>query len=536
MKTMFRLAQKQTGQTSLIISMFLALIMGSIVLGLGTVTSAGSQQNVSSQESIQANYAAQSGINDAIQAIKAGAPIPLTSTQNCSTFINEIAQPQYGFNNILNNSPKVYYNCIYITATPANLQFNVNENQSTVVQINPSSKINDLTISWPAGSAGGNLSSCTQAASEFVPDEVWNCPFPVIRMDLYNPNASANNSSATALAENTDSFLLFPVDGGKGTQNVTFDQLINQPMVLPADCTGSTCTETLNFTSPFSNGYARLTSIYGEANNVTLSSSNPAATFTDSQIEIDSTGVDQDVIQRLQVRVPLTASVGTAPNDAVSGGANLCKYYYLFPDGQPSVGITPAYHTLPLCGRVLKPAIYLYPLRPELINVKLSYPTGFAQTIPTYNPINGWSVFAQPSGSLMNLADGKTYPYLYWEGNLDVLNFNMSQGFVVKGSDTAKFLSHELPIIGLNKTETAAFLQYWVPKIDNNKYDLIHFAGSEYTNMAPLDITPKPDSMLRVMMAVEPISQPVPVTPQTFTPFHRNGFTVVEWGGTVLTP
>ena len=32
-------------------------------------------------------------------------------------------------------------------------------------------------------------------------------------------------------------------------------------------------------------------------------------------------------------------------------------------------------------------------------------------------------------------------------------------------------------------------------------------------------------------MAWKPLSKPQTIEPQTFTPFARDGFTVVEWGG-----
>lgn len=67
-----------------------------------------------------------------------------------------------------------------------------------------------------------------------------------------------------------------------------------------------------------------------------------------------------------------------------------------------------------------------------------------------------------------------------------------------------------------------------------NKYNLIHFAGKEYTDYAKLTISPQPDSTLRVLMVFEPLQQPVSVRPQSFPKFQRNGFTAVEWGGTEL--
>jgi hypothetical protein len=181
-----------------------------------------------------------------------------------------------------------------------------------------------------------------------------------------------------------------------------------------------------------------------------------------------------------------------------------------------------------------KPVIYLYPQRSENVSVKLKYFAGFSKTVPSYNSTTGWQVYAKPDGTLLNKSDNKTYPYLYWEGNPASLNINMSTGFVVAGKDTKQFLALELPIIGLNQNETNAFLAYWVPRMDNNKFNLIHFAGSDYTSLAPLNISPKPDSLLRVNMIFKSLQTSEVVTPQTFPMFYRNGFTVVEWGGAEL--
>jgi len=181
-----------------------------------------------------------------------------------------------------------------------------------------------------------------------------------------------------------------------------------------------------------------------------------------------------------------------------------------------------------------KPVIYLYPTRPEDVTVKLSYVTGFHETVPAYNPATGWQVLAHPDGTLVTVTNGQTYPYLVWEGKPARLKFDMSQGFVVAGQNTKSFLEQELTKIGLNQNETNAFLAFWLPKMQHNTFNLIHFAGTEYTELAPLTITPKPDSLLRVNMAFEPLQKPETVTPQIFPAFHRNGFTVVEWGGTEI--
>lgn len=168
------------------------------------------------------------------------------------------------------------------------------------------------------------------------------------------------------------------------------------------------------------------------------------------------------------------------------------------------------------------------------MNVKLAYAAGFTQTVPTYNEKSGWQVLARPDGRLTNLNDGKSYPYLFWEGKPPQISFDMTKGFVVAGSQTKAFFQRQLAIMGLNQNETSAFTAYWLPKMAGNRYNLIHFASSEYTNYARLVITPSPDSLLRVFMVFEPLTAPVKVSSQSFPMFHRVGFSAVEWGGTEL--
>lgn len=176
-----------------------------------------------------------------------------------------------------------------------------------------------------------------------------------------------------------------------------------------------------------------------------------------------------------------------------------------------------------------KPVIYLYPEKTMDVSVKLDYAGDLTVTYPTYQ--DGWQVTAQPDGTLTNHADGLEYSYLFWEGN-GQLDVDFSEGFVIKGEDTAAFLQKTLSNMGLTPKEYNDFIVYWLPYMQDNAYNLISFQQENYTQQAKLDIQPAPDSVLRVFMAFRPLEKPVEVTPQKLQPFERNGFTVVEWGGT----
>lgn len=174
-----------------------------------------------------------------------------------------------------------------------------------------------------------------------------------------------------------------------------------------------------------------------------------------------------------------------------------------------------------------KPVIYLYPEQKTAVSVSLDYAGTLTATYPAYE--NGWHVTAEPDGTLYDEA-GNEYSYLFWEGE-DKTDYDFSKGFCVAGADTADFLRETLAEIGLTPKEYNEFIVYWLPKMQENPYNLISFQSERYTDTAKLDIDPEPDSVLRVFMAWKPLSKPQTIEPQTFTPFARDGFTVVEWGG-----
>jgi hypothetical protein len=549
------LHRNQSGMGAIIITTILITVIGLITLGIGDVSNTNAHQSLNDQLSVQANYAAETGVNDAIYALKNGlVPLPTASEDTqCSSsspstsFIGSLESQN--ISPVLSTSPYVAYTCLIVNPSPGNLQEAATMTQSNVFRVDPSTPTGSLTFTWPISGLPSQIENCTALNPDqlFPPLSNWTCPFPVLRLDIYSYNSADPDESTQALENNTDSFYLYPNYNGSGVANVAFGTSTTAT-VVPAVCSAvsSTCTATLDISKidgvtgqKFSDGYVRLSSLYDDVTGDVTVSAGPSNSFENGQLEIDSTGIDQSELQRIAVRVPFTNVAGVAPSYAIDAAEQLCKRYTIQPAGttgsaDPDItsGGTPT--SSPLCADADKPVIYLYPDHAENVNVKLDYPTGFSASIPTYNTSTGWNVLAQPDGTLTNLSNGVDYPYLYWEGNPKEYNFDLSSGFVIKGSDTAAFLSKELAIIGLNKSESSAFLQYWVPRMQHNKYTLIHFAGSDYTSVAKLTISPKPDSLLRVFMVEEPLAKPVNVTPQTFTTFKRTGFTAVEWGGTVL--
>lgn len=174
-----------------------------------------------------------------------------------------------------------------------------------------------------------------------------------------------------------------------------------------------------------------------------------------------------------------------------------------------------------------KPVIYLYPAEETEVTVTLDYDGELTCTYPAYD--GGWTVTARPDGTLAD-ERGQTYNYLYWEG-VDHTDYDFSQGFCVPGGDTAAFLEDALSQLGLSRREANEFIVYWLPRMEQNPYNLISFQTNAYTDHARLTVTPEPDSILRVFMAWKPLKSAIDIPAQDLPVFSRTGFTVVEWGG-----
>ena len=176
-----------------------------------------------------------------------------------------------------------------------------------------------------------------------------------------------------------------------------------------------------------------------------------------------------------------------------------------------------------------KPIIYIYPEEDMNVSISVSNPENFTTTYPKYE--DGWEVKALTDGTLID-KNGKSYYALYWEGKQKNISKVKEDGFVIKGEDTAEFLEEKLEILGLNYKEKNEFIMYWLPKMENNKYNYIRFETMEEINEnMELFITPKPESLIRVRMDYKPLDKKIKVKEQELTTPERTGYTVVEWGG-----
>lgn len=180
-----------------------------------------------------------------------------------------------------------------------------------------------------------------------------------------------------------------------------------------------------------------------------------------------------------------------------------------------------------------KPIIYLYPEDEKEISVELKNKNMITVSYPKYK--NGWKIKANEHGELIDLETNRNLYSLYYECN-NINNYKVGdEGFIVKGENSAEFLEEKLAILGLNEREAEEFIIYWLPKLEENKYNYIRFASREEIEQnMPLEITPKPDTTIRIIMTFKGLEMPIQVKEQKLEKVERDGFVAVEWGGSEI--
>lgn len=184
---------------------------------------------------------------------------------------------------------------------------------------------------------------------------------------------------------------------------------------------------------------------------------------------------------------------------------------------------------------IKKPVIYLYPTEKTDIKLTLDFKGKLQTTYPKY--VDNWEVTAYPNGQIFDKKSQRFYNSLFWDGMLDFPkeHYNYQTGFVIPKNKLTSFLIEKLEFIGLNTSETNDFIQYWLPFLEKNELNFIHFyVNSEYEIISKNTVDPKPETSIRLFMEFYGIEISMNIPEQKLIKTERKGFTLVEWGGSEL--
>mgnify|MGYP003418348869 CR=1 FL=1 len=347
----------QRGFASILIAMVLVLVLSLITVGFAQLMQREQREALDKQLSSQAYYAAESGVNDASKALNAGFANaktncePLTGAAASLTGAQYISETPADTSNIATATGSSY-TCLLIDPAPLYLEYgSIDTSQSKAIivrEVNPSDTtqpaiISRIDISWQAkDSAQSNFGTGAAATTHrFKKATDWNFA-PVLRAGL--TPLSSTNINRDYFTKNTLAAFLYPNEASAGTTgSLSYPSYIdeNSGAIADGQCnsanTPKSCTVKITDLGQ-ANYLLDLRSIYS-ASQVRITaydSSGNRLRIKNAQTVVDSTGKAQDVLRRIQVRIP-SRNQYPHPDYSLQTTGNICKQLMVTPQDTSSV-------------------------------------------------------------------------------------------------------------------------------------------------------------------------------------------------------
>lgn len=368
MRSMSGMKRDERGMASILVTMIMIIVITLIVLGFAQVARRNQREALDSQLSVQAYYAAESGVNAAVNYLSANPGYATNTIGNCSAFTTNVLGAGA---NVVNAATKTKYSCLMVDPEPSSLELSpLTQNSNTILHIKDAngSPLTALRFQWAEQNNStfpdtNPANNCNKAANGALPAyAAWKCSFGILRLDLVDGTSISNatlenNQSVTSFylipsyqsgapyvskvaMSNTPAWQ--PVDPSS-SPNPACDPSPTDPLnpptdktcplrVVPVQCSKvNGCSLEVDISGGVPEYYARLSMMYQDTSNLTISgadSSSPLGSvkFIDGQAVIDSTGQSQDELRRIQVRVPIVASQNNpALTYALQTTDSICK-------------------------------------------------------------------------------------------------------------------------------------------------------------------------------------------------------------------
>lgn len=324
------IGDNQQGLVSILVSVTFVIILSLITTSFAVLMRREQRQALDRQLSTQAFYAAESGINDAVDWIKKGGSENVT---DCDSDI---------FNGKKDLGGGISYSCLLVNNSVDSLEYAVGTDNSTITRLSASENIDKIKISWQESGGSNNFAPPGQ---QFFPQESSGTGNEVRDVGILRLAITpiGSNVSRQTLIDQTQTLFLYPnktanagesVSYGYETSSSSKGQIIDskcnagntQPYHCNLEITGLGGFNSKNF-------YIRLKSIYQESS-VSISAENASSKrlkLKGSQAMIDTTGRANDVLRRIQVRIPITESYDY-PEFTLESADDICKRLEVFPN------------------------------------------------------------------------------------------------------------------------------------------------------------------------------------------------------------
>lgn len=363
---MSKTRENEQGMVSILVTMIMIIVISLIVLGFAQITRNNQREALDNQLSTQAYYAAESGVNAAVNyltnPVNVGSGI--NTIGNCTNFLNTLTSS--GISNTLDSTTKTKYTCLMVNTEPPNLELSpLTQASSSILHLANSDgqPFTALNFKWQpqSGSPAGACNSSGAAGGTLPSYDSWNCPLGLLRLDLVDTSGSHLSNGDIQDGKYTTSFYLIPsynsgipftktqavkwppatqpVDPTVPANAACSSAADNCPVqIVPVSCTSganTSCSLELNLTGGSTDYYARLSMMYQDTSDLVITGGDAThplnlvtgqgVHFSTGQALIDSTGQSEDELRRVQVRIPLAATSGTIPAYGLQTTGSICK-------------------------------------------------------------------------------------------------------------------------------------------------------------------------------------------------------------------
>lgn len=360
-KTDRKFKQDESGFASIVIALTLILVLALLTVGFAQLARREQQTALNKELANQAYYAAESGINDAIQDINSKAicdvatlnppdtcPVGSTkpTTASCMNVASGVTHTKS-----LSGSADVSYSCLLVNLEPGNLAGTAPPNTGQYMYFKTNPAPDNLTINWSSldnqNTPKSGIPDPKNALNNFPPQASWGNSPPVMLVSI-TPIANPNAISRGQLISKTFNIFLYPSKNSDGLAHYSDPQ----GEIMPGGCDDNgQCSVTVDGLGATNSNYIIHYISYYDGANIIVQGKNDSTGAVNfiGQDEIDVTGRAHNVLKRLHVRYTTNPATGTitpaklAPNSAIQA-QNICKRLQSLP-GETDFIIPGSYST-----------------------------------------------------------------------------------------------------------------------------------------------------------------------------------------------
>ena len=352
------LGQNEGGMASILVTLIMSVVITLVVLGFAQVATREQSNALQNQLSTTAYYAAETGVNDAINIIQeslknnpsypasyyaknsCGAPAPGTPNANNGALYSSL----YTGNTFSsdNSQSGATYSCLLVNPSPSEVVTTVGTN-SQIIPINTGEATGVINLTWQSTQPWDGTKCSLSADPEFTTPGGWQCGLSALRLDLVT--VPAGTISATTLMSNdTNSAVIMPFNVATASCNGNISlgsaACNNIYGALSSSCSSNhVCDVNILLPSPSASTvyYLEVSTIYGSSDTLAVSGYTSIASpdpqpqaLNGAEYIIDSTGLTHGISKRIQVAVPILQSTDI-PGYAIQTTDDLCKRFYIIP-------------------------------------------------------------------------------------------------------------------------------------------------------------------------------------------------------------